>query len=311
MTNAITSYKQKLGGLQKVVTEQYWRDLVRAAGNTLDPNRVASVVINALRRNDKLLNVAASNPASFLGAMLESTEMGLLANGKEAALVSYGQEIQFQPMFEGLLHLAWRSDKLSSIECEVVRQQDSFAFERGSGAFVKHQPHWPIAEAGEIVAAYAVVWMKGGDRPIIEVMPVDEIHKHRAISRSWKRRDGSVNPSSPWERHFDRMCCKTVLKRICKRLPLTYELQRAIQLDDAAEVGKPQDLRQVEHVTLPELPDLTDAEEAAKDDFVQWFDQCDDAEAASRQWETVPEKLRPWVESSYKAAVQRLTHKEN
>jgi hypothetical protein len=48
--------------------------------------------------------------------------------------------------------------------------------------------------------------------------------------------------SSPWDTDPEWMFKKTALKQLCKLLPVSTELQRALGLDDRAEINLPQDL---------------------------------------------------------------------
>ena len=70
--------------------------------------------------------------------------------------------------------------------------------------------------------------------------------------------------SGPWVTHYEEMGKKTVLRRLCKLLPASVELQRAVEVDELADSGIPQDLGAMIDVTPPkveeepELPPVVD-----------------------------------------------------
>lgn len=97
-----------------------------------------------------------------------------------------------------------------------------------------------------VVAVYAVATLKGGERQF-EVMDLDQINAIR-------NRNGTRN--GPWATDFAEMARKTVVRRLCKSLPLSTER-------DAAIVGALEAQRRVENdepADYGELPDsLRDA----------------------------------------------------
>jgi recombinational DNA repair protein RecT len=62
-------------------------------------------------------------------------------------------------------------------------------------------------------------------------------------------RQSSRATSGPWFTHTAQMIVKTVIKRLCKKLPDSYEMQVALEMEDMAETGQDQPVL----VDLPEL----------------------------------------------------------
>jgi hypothetical protein len=83
-------------------------------------------------------------------------------------------------------------------------------------------------EPDELVAAYAVARLKNAE-PVFEVMHKDDIEKIRRRSKA--------ADSGPWVTDYDEMAKKTVLRRLCKYLPLSTELTAAVAKDEYAERG--------------------------------------------------------------------------
>ena len=87
-----------------------------------------------------------------------------------------------------------------------------------------HKPPKLGTDRGPIIGAYAVAETKDGERSL-EVMDKVAVEKVRAASRS--------KDSGPWVQWWDEMARKTVLRRLSKRLPLSEELERVIERDNA------------------------------------------------------------------------------
>ena len=106
------------------------------------------------------------------------------------------------------------------------------------------------AAAGPIVYFYAIGKMKDGGTQF-EVMSKVRMDQHRDhYSRAAKE--------GPWVTNYEEMGQKTVLRRLCKLLPMSVEMQTAVALDELAEAQIPQDLGAL--VSPDETGDVVDAE---------------------------------------------------
>ena len=74
---------------------------------------------------------------------------------------------------------------------------------------------------------------------------------------------------TPWETDYEEMAKKTVVRRLCKNLPLSAELAEAVQLADREDAGLPQEMGQVFDI---------DAEIEAEEKPVSALDAVVDAE---------------------------------
>src|SRR5436190_12140398 len=74
----------------------------------LTPERMAMIAFTAMRRTPKLM---LCTKESIIGAIMTAAMLGLEPSGPlgHGALIPYGTECQFQPMYQGLLDLARRS----------------------------------------------------------------------------------------------------------------------------------------------------------------------------------------------------------
>ena len=186
--------------------------------------RMMRVALVAASKNPKLYECTKESVAK---SMMDASELGLEPGGARqlAALVPYGNECQFQPMYKGLIELALRDGRVLSIEAHVVHKNDKFKCQYGSSPILEHEPCWD-GDPGNTIAAYAVAMLAGGSRQW-EVMTLAELDKVQSTSKA-QRSD------SPWKLWPDEMRRKTVIKRLVKFLPCSPELAKAIEIDNEA-----------------------------------------------------------------------------
>jgi recombination protein RecT len=113
------------------------------------------------------------------------------------------------------------SGKVLNVDAKCVYENDEFDYEYGFEPKIKHKP--ALNKRGKIIAVYAVAQLKDGGRQL-EVMSVEDIEKVRKASRA--------STTGPWVDWYDQMCIKTVLKRICKLLPISDRAQMAMAYDE-------------------------------------------------------------------------------
>lgn len=202
-------------------------------GMTAD--RMIKIAVSAASRTPKLLECS---PASVAMAVSVACSLGLEPGGAlgHAYLVPYynrksgNMEAQFIPGYRGLIDLARRSGEIDSIEARVVYERDHFELEFGLDDRLVHRPCLD-GERGPIRLVYAIARLKSA-RPQVEVMTLDEIEKIRRLSKS--------GDYGPWKEHFEEMARKTVIRRLCKYLPLSVEMAQAVELDNLAAAGESQ-----------------------------------------------------------------------
>ena len=229
-----------MGGMRGLL-EQMKGQFALAAPRHLTPDRVMRLAVNQFQRCPKLLDCT---PKSVLGALMTCTQIGLEPDdaGGRAYLIPYKDVCTLVIGYKGLIELAHRSEKLSTVEARVVREDDVFEVRLGTDATIKHLP--ALGSDRPLVAAYAVATMRDGGKQF-EVMSRREIEAIRG-------RSSSANASySPWKSDYEEMARKTVTRRLCKYLPSSAELQRAVALDEQQDAGLPQDLTVVGGVEEP------------------------------------------------------------
>lgn len=216
---------------KKETPRDYWskpdvlQEFARAIRTTITPAQVSTMVRLQLARNESLQKCS---PGSILFSAVQALQLGLEPDGRMAALVPYKAQCTFQPMVQGLCQLAYRSGEISAIECEHVYEAELVTFNRRP---FQHKQKSP-SQRGDYVGTYAVAWMKDGLQGASEFMWREDIEAIKCRSASAKS-----GRSSPWDTDFAEMCRKTVIKRLCKRLPQSAELRGALSQDDTVETG--------------------------------------------------------------------------
>ncbi len=184
----------------------------------VSPERFVRVVMTALQMTPALLN--ADRRTLFASAM-KASQMGLLPDGREGAIVTFKDQAQFMPMVAGIMKMVRNSGEISTWSVQAVYENDNFDFCLGDDEHIAHKP--ALANRGKIIAVYSIVSMKDGEKSR-EVMSVEDVNSIRARSRSGN--------SGPWVSDFAEMAKKTVVRRHAKRLPMSTDLDDALRADD-------------------------------------------------------------------------------
>ena len=125
------------------------------------------------------------------------------------------------------MELVLRSGQVERFTVEVVYEKDEFecSFDLDGGKKLTHKPYFN-GDPGPLRLTYAVAHFRGGGEQV-EVMRKDQVEKIRRSSR---------NPDSgPWSQHTEEMWRKTVIRRICKYLPLSTKAREVVQHDIASD----------------------------------------------------------------------------
>lgn len=220
--------------IARVDKQQTLKDLLEKASPSiaavlpkhLTVARLTKVALSATARKPELL---ACTALSIVKAVMQGAELGLEVGGLlgEAYLVPYGDVATLIVGYRGMLKLARQSGMLSSIESHVVCERDTFELEYGLNPKLVHKPAMN-GDPGAVVAAYAIARFKDGAIQV-DVMTRAEIDAIRTRSKAGN--------SGPWVTDFPEMAKKTVVKRLCKYVPLSPELAKALEHEAAIDEG--------------------------------------------------------------------------
>jgi phage RecT family recombinase len=262
---------------QHIQSQDFFQQIQNALpeGN-LSARRYISACLTALAVEPKLLQC---KPSSVMKAMMESARYGLEPNSplSEAALVPYGDKVNFLIEYRGLMKLAWNTGLIKSMDYDKVCESDEFTFRRSqNGIEFAHTPNL-FGDRGDVFAYYAIAELKNGGMAF-HVMSKDEIEAHgKQFSRSFNHK------SSPWQTDFNAMAYKTVIRQLCdKKLPKSTTehgalMQEAAHFEDFPVSEKRHIVMQeneiiVNDIEAPSMPEIPDVEEHQDVDPLQGFD---------------------------------------
>ena len=193
---------------------------------TMDEFKFISVAKLTLNKNPRLVEADRN---SFLQTLMSAAKDGLYLDGREAAAVQYGQQINYLPMVEGVIKLMHNSGLIKTISAEVVYENDCFEYELGSNPHVKHIPLL-VGDRGNRICVYCYV-QTSNDGEYIEIMNMDDVNKCKQQAK------GASSPHSPWVKWFDQMAKKTVIHRIAKRLPKNDAINSVVRIEEDSMVN--------------------------------------------------------------------------
>lgn len=200
----------------------------------IDADKFVRTAKNAVQANPELLK--ADRRSLFLSCQ-QAAQDGLIIDGREAALVMFKSQCQYMPMLAGVLKKVRNSGHLSTITAEVVYENDKFSYKIENG--VPNLTHEPdvFGERGKPKGVYATAVLKDGG-VMTEVMSMDDINKVKSVSR------GANSAYSPWNKWWEQMACKSVLRRLSKKLPQSTDLEVIYRDDSMYELdGKQEDVQ--------------------------------------------------------------------
>lgn len=210
----------------KSYLKAYSGEIGKALPSQIGADRFNRICMSALTSNPALANCT---PKSFIGAVLNSAQLGLEPNTPlgEAYLIPYKNhgvdEVQFQIGYKGMIQLARRSGEIALIKAQTVYEKDEFEYELGLDPKLKHVP--AKGDRGRPVAYYAFYKTKDGDFDF-------EVDYRENIEKFARERSKSFgNKAMPWQQFFDEMAKKTMLKRVLKYAPMSTEISRKLATD--------------------------------------------------------------------------------
>jgi recombination protein RecT len=217
----------------------------------LDMNRMFRTAISCINGNYSLQKCSA---ASLCQSVVQATVLGLEIGGAlgEAYVVPFGNKAMMMIGYRGFITLARRTEKIKSIYTDIVRSNDKFSIKRGSNPELIHEIDH--TKQGGVVGFYAVFKTTDNETDF-EYMTVSEVDAIRARSKAGQ--------SGPWVTDYEEMGRKCPLRRLAKRMPMSYDMSRAVEIDNRATMGETiDDAVDIEGVVLPEDGELEKQQQA-------------------------------------------------
>ncbi len=200
----------------------------------ITPDRMVRVALTAIQNTPKLLEC---DKQSLYSAVMRSAQLGLEPDGVlgQAYLIPFAGKVQFIVGYKGLIDLARRSGEVSNIIAKEVCANDIFKITWHDEIPFRHeQPSSGVR--GDVIGFWALARFKDGGFHW-DYMTIDEIRTVRDQSSGWQSaKKYNKTAESPWEKHFNEMAKKTVIRRIAKYLPMS--VQKAAAVEDLIDAGK-------------------------------------------------------------------------
>lgn len=238
--------------IQRVLSDNFKKQLAIAVPKHLNADRMARIAATEIRKNPELLK---TTPESFLGAVMQSAQLGLEPGSAlgQAYLVPYGNQCQLILGYRGMIDLARRSGQVLSLSAFAVHEGDEFNYQLGLHPDIHHVPSVEADRVKKpITFVYAVANLKGGGYQF-EVMSRAEVEAVKAKAKS----------KNIWNSYFEQMALKTVIRRLFKYLPVSIEALQVANVDAKREAGeevKPEDVIDINAVTVEDFKDIEDGE---------------------------------------------------
>lgn len=222
----------------RLALERMKDQIAMALPRHVTPDRLCRTALTSIRTNPKLLECTIE---SLLACTMQSAQLGLepgilghvyympfkrKIKGENGQPDKWVDEVQFIIGYKGLIDLARRSGQIISVAAGAIYSKDKFKYRKGFEEVLEHEPNFQ--DRGELCGFYAYATTKDGGR-YAEVMTLQDINKIRARSKA--------KDFGPWVTDYEEMAKKTVLRRLCKLLPLSIEIASQISTDESKEFG--------------------------------------------------------------------------
>jgi recombination protein RecT len=216
----------------------------------MTPERMIRVALTAFNTTTELQKCSLM---SIAAAVVQASILGLEPNSVlgEAYLIPFKGQCVLVPGWKGLLKLVRNSGQLVTVNAQAVHAKDQFEID--GDALEPILIHKRAAgDRGPVTGYWAGALLKGGGKQIVY------LSKEEATAHGKKYSKAYDSKFSGWQTDFDAMALKTCIRKLCKYLPQSVELQIAMDLASRAELEQTQ--RFSVDVPMDWHPVITDGE---------------------------------------------------
>lgn len=208
---------------------------------------------------------------TVINALVSCAKDGLIPDNREAAIVVFSKKAangswfkvaQYMPMIDGVLKRARQSGEISIIATRVVYENDKFrAWLDDNGEHILYEP--TLGERGAMLGALAYAKMKTGEFQF-EWMNLDDINKVRSASKN--------SDKGPWVDWYESMSRKSVMHRLCRRLPNNSEIMEMLERGTEMVWQKEKDITPISSAERVEISAMNESPTVIAADDVQTYD---------------------------------------
>lgn len=202
-------------------------------------SEAVQLVRDALTALRTTKNLSRCEEASVLGSLMTCAQLGLRPGvlGHAWLLPFWDNrnrvhKAQLVIGYQGLVELAHRSGKISSLIARTVYAGDTFDVDYGLADSLVHKPEL-FEDRGDPIAYYAIAKFTSGGHAFV-VMSHKDMLDYRSQHATARNKEGKI--FGPWVDHFEGMAHKTCLRQLAKYMPKSTELAVALAVDDGIRV---------------------------------------------------------------------------
>lgn len=213
--------------------DKYKGQIAMALPKHITADRMVRLTMTAFSQNPALQKCDLH---SIFGSVIVAAQLGLeIGVGGQAYLVPYGNKATCVPGWQGLVDLVSRAGR-ATVWTGAVYDGDEFDWALGDAPFVRHRPGAGGDSWRDITHVYAVGRVNGSQFPVIEVWTMDKVVKHLNKFNRVGARHYALEKNG---QNMEMYARKVVLLQVLKYMPKSIEVQRAIDVANAVDAGKP------------------------------------------------------------------------
>lgn len=217
--------------------------LLQNAQANISPEKFVNIVVNQVKKDEKLMKAFIQNPSSMFASILFGAEIGLVPSDEIGDFFLIPRNLK-QPNgeyketvtpligYKGLVKIIMRSGEYEKIEAHIVYEGDKFKVSLGTKPILEHVPKYNSPRtADKITHAYAVVHFKSGATQFAvvtrnEIIAIRDKSKHPNTLYF----NDTSNPNRWMEK-------KSALIQLSKTLDKDFYGSKAIELDSTIDGG--------------------------------------------------------------------------
>lgn len=213
--------------------DKYKGQIANALPKHITADRMVRLTMTAFSQNAALQKCDLH---SIFGSVVVAAQLGLeIGVGGQGYLVPYGNKATFVPGWQGLVDLVSRAGR-ATVWTGAVYAGDDFDWALGDRPYIKHRPGHGGDSWRDITHVYAVGRVNGSEFPVLEVWTMDRVQKHL---KKFNKVGGRHYALEKDGQNMEMYARKVVLLQVLKYMPKSIEVQRAVDVADAVDAGKP------------------------------------------------------------------------